>query len=182
MVRRYLATAYIVPFYFVHDRPTADEDYLYSFSAAGQKIEWMSANLLVCVELDEVASYDQWMSVVIFGQYEELPSQPDEGPALRGSSGNSRGRRPSDIMPGSYSKPTRCGGSLARPSPLRATHRRLSTLFSIASVSTASQAVAPCPALAGRCGQGRPPSPKTVQAGCVASSTLCPNRLSVREE
>ena len=44
---------YIVPIYCVHDRPTADEDYLYSFSTVGQKIEWMRANPLVCVEFDE---------------------------------------------------------------------------------------------------------------------------------
>jgi nitroimidazol reductase NimA-like FMN-containing flavoprotein (pyridoxamine 5'-phosphate oxidase superfamily) len=75
---------YVVPFYFVHDRSTADEDYLYSFSAAGQKIEWMSANPLVCVELDEVASYDQWTSVIVFGHYEELTGQPDEESELRG--------------------------------------------------------------------------------------------------
>jgi nitroimidazol reductase NimA-like FMN-containing flavoprotein (pyridoxamine 5'-phosphate oxidase superfamily) len=38
---------YVVPLYFVHDRPASGEDYLYSFSATGQKIEWMRANPLV---------------------------------------------------------------------------------------------------------------------------------------
>ncbi len=59
---------YVVPFYFVYDEP-----YLYSFTTLGQKVEWMRSNPLVCVELDEVESSDYWASIVIFGQYEELP-------------------------------------------------------------------------------------------------------------
>jgi nitroimidazol reductase NimA-like FMN-containing flavoprotein (pyridoxamine 5'-phosphate oxidase superfamily) len=63
---------YVVPFYF-----TYDNDYLYSFSTVGQKIEWMRANPLVCVEADEVVSPQQWVSVVVFGRYEELPDTPE---------------------------------------------------------------------------------------------------------
>ena len=58
---------YVVPFYFVYD-----DGFLYSFSTVGQKIEWMRANPLVCVEADEVVSPEQWMSVIVFGRYEEL--------------------------------------------------------------------------------------------------------------
>jgi nitroimidazol reductase NimA-like FMN-containing flavoprotein (pyridoxamine 5'-phosphate oxidase superfamily) len=60
---------YIVPIYFVYD-----EHHLYSFTSLGQKIEWMRCNPLVCVELDEVKDSNNWTSVVIFGQYEELPT------------------------------------------------------------------------------------------------------------
>jgi len=63
---------YVVPFYFVYHAP-----YLYSFSTVGQKIEWMRANPLVCVEVDEVVSPEQWMSVIVFGRYEELPDTPE---------------------------------------------------------------------------------------------------------
>lgn len=63
---------YVVPFYFVYHAP-----YLYSFSTVGQKIEWMRANPLVCVEVDEVVSAEQWMSVIVFGRYEELPDTPE---------------------------------------------------------------------------------------------------------
>ncbi len=42
---------YIVPIYFAYDN-----DYLYSFSTVGQKIQWMQANPNVCVEVDEVKS------------------------------------------------------------------------------------------------------------------------------
>jgi uncharacterized protein len=63
---------YVVPFYFVYHN-----DCLYSFSTVGQKIEWMRANPLVCVEADEVVSPEQWMSVIVFGRYEELLDTPE---------------------------------------------------------------------------------------------------------
>jgi hypothetical protein len=61
-----------VPVYFAYDN-----GYLYSFSTVGQKIEWMRANPLVCVEADEVVSPEQWVSVIVFGRYEELPDTPE---------------------------------------------------------------------------------------------------------
>ena len=50
---------------------------LYSFTTVGQKIEWMRANPLVCVEVDEIVSSEEWSSVIVFGRYEELPDTPD---------------------------------------------------------------------------------------------------------
>ena len=66
------ARPYVVPVYFAYHN-----DYLYSLSTVGQKIEWMRANPLVCVEVDEVVSPEQWVSVVVFGRYEELPDTPE---------------------------------------------------------------------------------------------------------
>ena len=66
---------YVVPFYFAYHG-----NYLYSFSTVGQKIAWMRANPLVCVEVDEVTSPHEWESVVIFGRYEELPDTPESQP------------------------------------------------------------------------------------------------------
>ena len=66
------AQPYVVPVYFVYHK-----DYLYSFATLGQKIEWMRANPLVCVEADEVVSPEQWVSVIVFGRYEELPDTPE---------------------------------------------------------------------------------------------------------
>jgi len=63
---------YVVPVYFAYDN-----DCLYSFSTVGQKIEWMRANPKVCVEADEVVSPQQWVSVIVFGYYEELPNIPE---------------------------------------------------------------------------------------------------------
>jgi uncharacterized protein len=62
---------YVVPFYFVFNKR-----YLYSFSTVGQKINWMRTNPLVCVEAEEVVSTHEWMSVIVFGRYQELPDTP----------------------------------------------------------------------------------------------------------
>jgi nitroimidazol reductase NimA-like FMN-containing flavoprotein (pyridoxamine 5'-phosphate oxidase superfamily) len=63
---------YVIPTYF------ASEGYhLYGSSTLGQKIEWMRANPRVCVEIDELTSHDEWMSVIVFGRYEELPNTPE---------------------------------------------------------------------------------------------------------
>jgi nitroimidazol reductase NimA-like FMN-containing flavoprotein (pyridoxamine 5'-phosphate oxidase superfamily) len=63
---------YVVPFYFSYDN-----DYLYGFSTAGQQIDWMRANPLVCVETDDLVNADEWVSIVILGRYEELPDTPE---------------------------------------------------------------------------------------------------------
>lgn len=62
---------YVVPIYFA-----SDHDYLYAISTVGQKIDWMRANPLVCVQIDNITSHDEWMSIVVFGRYEELPDLP----------------------------------------------------------------------------------------------------------
>lgn len=59
---------YVVPIYFAYHN-----ECLYGFSTIGQKIEWMRANPSVCVETDEVAGPEQWVTVLVFGRYEELP-------------------------------------------------------------------------------------------------------------
>jgi nitroimidazol reductase NimA-like FMN-containing flavoprotein (pyridoxamine 5'-phosphate oxidase superfamily) len=66
------AQPYVVPFYFAYR-----DNYLYTFSTLGRKIEWMRVNPLVCVEADEVVNSQQWTSVIIFGRYEELPDIPE---------------------------------------------------------------------------------------------------------
>lgn len=63
---------YVVPIYF-----TYNERHLYAISTSGQKIEWMRANPLVCVEVDNITSHEEWMSLVVFGRYEELPDVPE---------------------------------------------------------------------------------------------------------
>ena len=61
---------YIVPIYFAY------QDYwLYSFSVLGQKIDWMRANPLVCVEADQMRR-EEWTTVIVFGRYEELSDTP----------------------------------------------------------------------------------------------------------
>jgi len=63
---------YIVPL-----RVDLDGEFLYGYATLGQKIEWMRQNPLVCLEADELISHGQWASVIVFGQYEELPNTPE---------------------------------------------------------------------------------------------------------
>lgn len=63
---------YVVPIYFAYHG-----HHLYATSTIGQKIEWMRTNPLVCVEVDNVTSHDEWMSVIVLGRYQELPDLPE---------------------------------------------------------------------------------------------------------
>ncbi len=70
---------YVIPVYLTYDEATRC---LYGFTTPGQKIEWMRANPLVCVEVDDITAYDQWVSVIAFGRFEELTESPGSDGAL----------------------------------------------------------------------------------------------------
>jgi len=57
---------YIIPIYFAYQ-----DSRIYSFSMPGQKITWMRANPLVCIEVDEMRR-ERWATVVVSGRYTEL--------------------------------------------------------------------------------------------------------------
>jgi nitroimidazol reductase NimA-like FMN-containing flavoprotein (pyridoxamine 5'-phosphate oxidase superfamily) len=59
---------YVVPIHFAYD-----SGYLYVFSTFGQKVKWMRANPKVCVQTDQIENQGEWISVIVNGQYEELP-------------------------------------------------------------------------------------------------------------
>lgn len=63
---------YIVPIHV-----DLDDEFLYGYATLGQKIEWMRQNPLVCLEIDELITDEQWASVIVFGHYEELPPTPE---------------------------------------------------------------------------------------------------------
>jgi len=63
---------YAVPVNLVYDGA-----YLLGFATMGLKIDCMRSNPDVCVEIDDIKSQNQWMSVVVFGKYEELPDTPE---------------------------------------------------------------------------------------------------------
>ena len=63
---------YIVPVYFA-----CDGNHIYGFTTLGQKIEWMRSNPLVCFEIEEFISDDEWLSIVVLGRYEELTETPE---------------------------------------------------------------------------------------------------------
>ena len=54
-----------------------DGEFLYGYATLGQKIEWMRQNPLVCLEIDDVITNWQWTSVIVLGDYEELPHTPE---------------------------------------------------------------------------------------------------------
>jgi len=64
---------YITPMYFEYK-----DHFLYSFSTLGQKIIWMRANPLVCVEVDELANPHDWSTVIVMGTYEELLDKAED--------------------------------------------------------------------------------------------------------
>lgn len=59
---------YVIPIYVAYDKGS-----LYALSTLGQKIEWMRANSKVCLQFDEIQSNEHWNSVIVSGQYQELP-------------------------------------------------------------------------------------------------------------
>lgn len=50
---------------------------LFGYSMMGQKINWMRVNPLVCLEIEEFTGHKQWATLVISGEYEELPDTPE---------------------------------------------------------------------------------------------------------
>lgn len=62
--------SYVVPINFAFAKP-----YFYSFSMPGQKIEWMRANPKVCLLFEKFTGGREWLSVVCYGSYEELPDR-----------------------------------------------------------------------------------------------------------
>ena len=71
---------YIVPVTLICHSPEEGEPCFYGVTIPGQKVEWMRANPMVCVEVDEIEADDLWVSVIVFGRYEELT----EADAVRG--------------------------------------------------------------------------------------------------
>jgi len=69
------AQPYIVPVNFSYDG-----QHLYGVTTLGQKIEWMRSNPLVCLEIDQRLAPDDWMSVIVFGRFEELLDTPEYRP------------------------------------------------------------------------------------------------------
>jgi uncharacterized protein len=59
---------YIVPIYFAFQSRVA-----YSFSMPGRKVEWMRKNPKVCLQVEEWPSKGSWRSVVLNGNFQELP-------------------------------------------------------------------------------------------------------------
>ena len=84
---------YIVPVFLASDAATAGGPSLYGFTTRGTKVDWMRKNPRVCVEADEILDFDEWVSVVVVGRYEELSDVPrGETTAPRGRNDRTSGR------------------------------------------------------------------------------------------
>lgn len=59
---------YVVPVHYAFS-----DTYIYAFSMPGKKVDWMRANPLVSVFVEEKGSGREWRSVIAEGRYEELP-------------------------------------------------------------------------------------------------------------
>ena len=100
---------YVVPVYLAYQGPPDGEAALYGFTTLGQKVEWMRANPLVCVEVDEVAAYDQWVSIIVFGHYEEFPETP--GCDDEQTRASQRPRNVAEVLPIGEAMPDTTGGN-----------------------------------------------------------------------
>jgi nitroimidazol reductase NimA-like FMN-containing flavoprotein (pyridoxamine 5'-phosphate oxidase superfamily) len=69
---------YIVPVYLAYHKPSVGEACFYGFTTVGQKVDWMRTNPRVCIEVDEIASWTEWTTVLAMGRYQELPDVPEQ--------------------------------------------------------------------------------------------------------
>lgn len=69
---------YIVPVNYVFDGKS-----IVGHSLSGLKIQMMRKNPAVCFEVDEMKSFTNWKSVIIWGQYQELKEERDRYAAMK---------------------------------------------------------------------------------------------------
>ncbi len=58
---------YVVPVSYAYDG-----EFIYAFSREGMKVEMMRKNPQVCLQIDNMNYMDNWESVIIWGEFEEL--------------------------------------------------------------------------------------------------------------
>mgnify|MGYP003454545224 CR=1 FL=1 len=69
---------YVVPINYVYDGKS-----IIGHSVAGMKIQIMRKNPEVCFEVDEMKSFTNWKSVIVWGQYQELTDERDRYYAMK---------------------------------------------------------------------------------------------------
>ncbi len=69
---------YVVPINYVYDGK-----YIIAQSVEGMKIRMMRLNPDVCFEVDEMNSFTNWKSVIVWGQYQELTDERARYQALK---------------------------------------------------------------------------------------------------
>lgn len=66
-------TTYVVPIHYYCDGKA-----IIMHSQMGKKIEMMRKNPHVCFEVDELQSFTNWKSVLVWGQYEEIVNEEEQ--------------------------------------------------------------------------------------------------------
>ena len=69
---------YVVPVNY-----TYDGKFIIAHSVMGMKIEIMRKNPKVCFEVDEMKSFTNWKSVIVWGEYQELTQERDRYYAMK---------------------------------------------------------------------------------------------------
>jgi len=69
---------YVVPVNYVYD-----DKYIIAHSVLGMKIRMMRKNPKICFEVDEMKSFTNWKSVIVWGEYQELSDERDRYYALK---------------------------------------------------------------------------------------------------
>src|SRR5690606_38944620 len=69
---------YIVPLSYVYDG-----QYIYGHSKKGMKISLMRQQPKVCFQVDEIENINNWWSILIWAEYEELDQDPSKMEAMQ---------------------------------------------------------------------------------------------------
>jgi uncharacterized protein len=69
---------YIVPINYVYDGNS-----IIAHSVAGMKIEMMRKNPKVCFQVDQIKDFNNWKSVVAYGEYKELTEERERYEAMK---------------------------------------------------------------------------------------------------
>lgn len=69
---------YVVPVNYVYDGK-----FIIAHSVYGMKIEMMRKNPQICFEVDEMKSFTDWKSVIVWGEYQELADERDRYSAMK---------------------------------------------------------------------------------------------------
>lgn len=69
---------YVVPVNYVYDGK-----FIIAHSMVGMKIKMMRKNPSVCFEVDEMKSFNNWRSVIAWGEYQELADERDRYYAMK---------------------------------------------------------------------------------------------------
>ena len=69
---------YVVPISYAYQ-----DDYIYGYSQEGMKIDMMRTNPKVCFEVHTLENMANWQSVVAWGNFEEISTDPERGEAIK---------------------------------------------------------------------------------------------------